>query len=165
MKEHYRRLMQGFVASRPEDPAPDDLLEAVRGLPEVGQLPPPSVTWTLVQLVGRLGSNSMETISERERAAASGAGSQEPETNASRPDAEYPLFKVDLRDEWEEHSRYGYSFRHCAPGARSDHGWDPIGDSKTGRLPFVFVPEFMVGSVYCYTIDPVLPFLSARPVK
>jgi hypothetical protein len=145
--------MQGFVASRPEDPAPDDLLEAVRGLPEVGQLPPPSVTWTLVQLVGRLGSNSMETISERERAAASGAGSQEPETNASRPDAEYPLFKVDLRDEWEEHSRYGYSFRHTAPPEGSDHWWDPLNDSKTGRSPFVFVPEFVVGSVYFYAID------------
>jgi hypothetical protein len=153
MQEQYRRLMQGFVAARPEDPAPDDLLEAVRGLPEVGQLPPPWATWTLVQLVDRLGSGSMRTISERERAAASRAGSREQETNAARPDPEYPLFKVDLHDEWEEHTRYGYSFRHCAPPAHNDHWLDPINDSKTGRLPFVFVPEFLGDFLYFYAID------------
>jgi hypothetical protein len=153
MKEQYRRLMQGFVESRPEDPAPDDLLEAVRGLPEVGQLPPPWVTWTLVRLVERLGSESMKTISWWDRYAAFRAGSRERETDAARLDPEYPLFKVDLHDEWEEHTRYGYSFRHTGPPACRDHWWDPLNDSKTGRLPFVFVPEFLGGFLYFYTID------------
>ena len=151
MKEQYRRLMRGFVASRPGDPAPDDLLEAVRGLPEVGQLPPAWVTWTLVQLVVRLWSRSTMTIPWHVRYRASMAGSRGQETDAARPDPEYPLFMVDVHDEWEEHTRYGYSFGHSATPARMAHSGDPIDDSETGRLPFVFVPEFLVGFMYHYS--------------
>ena len=159
MKEQYRRLMQGFVESRSKDPEPDDLLEAVRGLPEVGQLPPPWVTWTLARLVRRLGSGSMKRISWREhaawreRVAASGAGSREQGTVDARPDPGYPLFAVELYDELEEHTRYGYSFWHRSPDAENDHWWDPIKDWKTDRPPFVFVPEFLGGFAYSYTID------------
>jgi hypothetical protein len=144
MKEQYRRLMQGFVASRPEEREPDDLLEAVRGLPEVGQLPPPWVTWTLVQLVDRLGSASINTISWRERTAASGAGSREQETDSARPDPGYPHFEIDPDDECEQHTRYGYSFRNWS---------GPCNHWMTGRLPFVFVPEFLHHSLYHYWID------------
>jgi hypothetical protein len=150
MKEIYRRLMQGFVESRPEDPEPDDLLAAVRGLPEVGQLPPPWVTWTLIQLVGRLGSESMETISWRERAAASGAGSREQGTDDARPDPGYPHFEIDVDDEREQHTGYGYSFRYNALNGST---YDPINHSMASRLPFVFVPEFLGKFGYNYLID------------
>ena len=153
MKEIYRRLMHGFVESRPEDPAPDDLLEAVRGLPEVGQLPPPWATWTLIKLVGRLRSESTETIFSSERYATSRAGSREQVTDAARPDPEYPLFLVELYDEREEYTRYGYSFRHRERNTSPYHCWDPINHSETGRPPFVFVPEFLGDLGYEYTID------------
>jgi hypothetical protein len=156
MKEQYRRLMQGFVAARPEDPAPDDLLEAVRGLPEVGRLPPPWVTWTLVRLFDRLASESINTISERERAAASGAGSREQETDSARPDPGYPHFRINLHHEWEQHD--GYSFEYNVPNIGCYH-WSrsywwlaPINQLMTSRLPFVFVPEFLERFTYGYTI-------------
>ena len=160
MKEQYRRLMQGFVESRPKDPEPDDLLEAVRGLPEVGQLPPPWVTWTLVRLVDRLGSESTETINSWERDATSGAGSREQGTDDARPDPGYPLFEIDQDHEWEQHTGHGYSFYHNArnPWESPRSPWDswsldPIDEWKTDRLPFVFVPEFLGGFSYVYSLD------------
>jgi hypothetical protein len=150
MKEQYRRLMQGFVASRPEDPGPDDLLEALRGLPEVGQLPPPWVTWTLVRLVDRLGSGSTTTISERESAEAWWR-----EKDAARPDPGYPHFEIDRDNEWEHHTGYGYSFQYPKPNDLTAYpSLYPINHWMNGRLPFVFVPEFLVNSVYLYFIDP-----------
>ena len=147
MKEQYRRLIEGFVACWPEDPAPDDLLEAVRGLPEVGKLPPPWVTWTLVRLIGRLGSESIETISRRKSALYSPPGSPERVRmiEAARPDPDpgYPHFEIDLDDEREHHIGYGYSFRYNALNPSYAESSDPINYWMTGRLPFVFVPEFL----------------------
>ena len=153
MKEQYRRLMQGFVESRPEHPEPDDLLEAVRGLPEVGQLPPPWVTWSLVQLVDRLGSESINRISWWERTAASGTGSREQETDSAQPDLGYPLFEIDRDHEWEQHIGHGYSFYNNARNPCRPGSLDPIDDSKTDRLPYVFVPEFLGTLRYFYTFD------------
>jgi hypothetical protein len=145
--------MQGFIASRPEDPASDDLLEALRGLPEVGQLPPPWVTWTLIQLVGRLWGCPQETIFFRQRAAFSGAGSRAQETDSARPDPGYPLFEIDRDHEWEQHIGYGYSFYENARTPKYPQMLDPIDDSMTDRLPFVFVPEFLGKLWYWYYID------------
>jgi hypothetical protein len=153
MKEQYRRLMQGFVASTANYPATIDLLEAVRGLPEVGQLPPPWVTWTLVQLVGRLCGSPMEDSFYRECAAFFGAGSREQETDCPRPDPEYPHFEIDRDHEWEHYIDYGYFFYENARTPKYPRSLDPIDDSMTDRSPFVFVPEFLGELSYYYNFD------------
>jgi hypothetical protein len=145
--------MQGFLEARPEDPAPDDLLEAVRGLPEFGQLPPPWVTWTLVQLVDRLWSRGMKTAYSGS-SAASRAGPRQQGTDAARSDPGYPHFEINLDDEREQHTGYGYSFRYNALNNGPGYQWlDPTEHSRTGRLPFVFVPEFLGRFGYVYLID------------
>jgi hypothetical protein len=150
MNEQYRRLMQGFVASWPTDPAPRNLLEAVRGLPEVGQLPPPWVTWTLVRLVDRLWSRSGMT--REDRFTATRFASWEPETDAARPDPGYPHFEIDRDYEREDHTGYGYSFRYDARNPSYPYSLDPINDLMTERGSFVFVPEFLGNLEYWYYI-------------
>jgi hypothetical protein len=150
MNEQYRRLMQGFVAARPEDPAPDDLLESLRGLPEVGQLPPLWVPWTLVQLVGRLQYLSMTPMSERESAE---AWWREKETDAARLDRGYPLLKIDGDDERELHTGYGYFFHYISVDSSYPESLDPCNYWMTSRLPFVFVPEFLGRNEFIYYID------------